>query len=78
MSEFNFGLGRGKVSTRERARIDRICRKFASRQVAFSNPTLPGDGARFWFSASNLGGSFDSRIANEVMTEVGSVKTIKA
>lgn len=74
MSEFHFNVGNGKVSARERARIDRICRKFASRAVAFSNPTLPGDGPRYWFSATNLGGSLDSRIASEVMAEVGTVK----
>lgn len=74
MSEFHFGLGNGKVSARERARIDRICRKFASRAAAFSNPTLPGEGARYWFSISNLGSGLDQRCASEIMSEVGEIK----
>lgn len=75
MSEFHFNVGNGKVSIRERDRIDRICRKFKNRRVAFSNPTLPGEGARFWFSAINLGGSLDSNLASRVMDLVGEVKT---
>jgi len=75
MSEYHFNVGYGKVSQRERARIDRICRTYASRQAAFSNPTLPGDGPKFWFSITNLGSGLDGECAAKIMREVGEVKT---
>jgi hypothetical protein len=75
-SEYMFCVGRGKVSQRERARIDRICRKYASRQAAFSNPTLPGDGPKYWFSVTNLGSGLDQKVAAQILEEVGEVKTM--
>ena len=73
MSEFHFGCGRGKVSVREQARINRICKK-ASEPVTFTAVKLP-EGHRYWFSARNYGAPFDGELAKEVMGLVGTVKT---
>ena len=75
MSEYIFGTGHGKVSERERKRIDGVCANFAF-NTAFSNPTLP-EGPRYWFSADNRGEPFDGKLAAAVLAKVGKVKTVE-
>jgi hypothetical protein len=75
MSEFNFGTGHGEVSTRERQRIEKICKQFSRREVTFTVAKIAGDGPRYWFSATNLGHPFDEQIENEVLAAVGEIKT---
>jgi hypothetical protein len=71
MSEFFFGLGRGRVSQHEAERCDRIARKHGA---AFVAVRLPGDGPRYWFAGPNRGSGFDDRMAAAVMSEVGTVE----
>lgn len=71
MGEHFFGTGRGRVSGRESARVDRIARRHGASFVAVS---LPGDGPRFWFACPNRGEPFDGATARAVMAEVERVK----
>lgn len=72
MAEFFFGVGRGKVSKREYARVEAIAK---SHYADFTNLNMP-EGPRFWFSCQNLGEPFNSRTAARVMAEVGKVEVM--
>lgn len=63
MSEHFFAVGRGKVSKQMTKRIESV---IASTDATFSNPTLPGDGPRYWFAVPNRGEPFNSAAAREV------------
>jgi hypothetical protein len=63
MSEFFFGLGRGRIPSREVAKINRITRPIGA---VFTNPELPGEGYRYWFAAPNQGFPFDRDLSREV------------
>ncbi len=67
MSKYNFGLGRGKIPPRRRAIADRIA---ARHGADLCNPTMPGEGPRYWFSAPNLGEPFDSAVAHAVAEDL--------
>jgi hypothetical protein len=67
MSEHHFGLGRGRVSKEDYRRIDQIAAKHGA---TFTNPNLPGDGWRYWFSCPNRGQPFDGDTARAVLGEV--------
>jgi hypothetical protein len=56
MSEHFFGVGRGAVSDELRERIDAIAEEHGA---TFVNPTLPGEGPRYWFACRNRGFPFD-------------------
>lgn len=63
-NEFMFGVGSGKLTKRERSIAERVA-KAAGASFA-GNPNLPGQGFRFWFTATNLGEPFNSRVASRV------------
>jgi hypothetical protein len=67
VSEFNFGLGRGRLSAKDRRRVDAIAEKHGA---SFTNPRLPGDGDRYWFSGPNRGEPFDGQLARRVLAAV--------
>lgn len=67
MSEYFFGLGRGKVADSIRDRVDDICR---AHNVAFVNPTMPGEGPRYWFAGPNRGEPFDKALRKAVMADL--------
>ena len=71
MGEHFFGTGRGRVSARESARLERIARRHGASFVAVS---LPGDGPRYWFLCPNRGEPFDGETARAVMADVGEVR----
>jgi len=82
MSEYMFGGGNGKVSTREEARVDRIAKKYGATFVAYCGPECycghncgGGCNHRYWFASANRGEPFDGAMARAVESEVGKIKT---
>lgn len=63
MSEFHFGVGRGRVKEDIAKKIDRIARTHGA---TFTTVTLPGEGPRYWFSGPNMGPPFDNAMARGV------------
>lgn len=73
MSEYLFGVTRGKVSQREAARRDRICRRhggYGYTQIDDSHGTQEGGRWIGWYSAPNHGDPFDAKLARAVLSEV--------
>lgn len=68
MSEFHFGLGRGKIPVVKEKKIDKIARKH---DCAFVAANIPGNGHMYWFAGPNRGEPFNSQIAKAVLIEVG-------
>lgn len=82
MSEFQFGLGYGKVSGREKERAKGIARKHGAEFVAYRGlECVCGRGCRngcnhrYWFTAPNRGEPFDSMMVRAVLAEVGEVRS---
>jgi hypothetical protein len=68
-----FGLGNGKVSSKEQKRIQLVAEKHEAEFLTYQEPN---GSYRYWFSCQNKGEPFDSWTSNSVMKEVGEVKTI--
>lgn len=66
MSEHLFGVGWGKVSDETRAKVEAALPD----GVSFTNPTLPGQGPRYWFAAPNRGDPFNGRMARDVAEQL--------
>ncbi|MHB2027543.1 MAG: hypothetical protein ACYCPT_01845 [Acidimicrobiales bacterium] len=65
MSEYMFGLGRGRLTPKACKDFDRVAAEYGAR---FSgNPELPGDGYRWWFACENLGAPFDELRSKDVL-----------
>lgn len=60
MSDYFFGLGKGKVTADAARRAQTIADQHGA---TFVNPTIPGDGPRYWFACRNRGEPFDRRTA---------------
>ena len=75
MNKFHFGLGSGKVSKQEEKRINRILNN-GNYGVDFFAISAIGIGTRYWFSGPNRGHPFDQKLANKVLSAIGTVKTI--
>lgn len=56
MSEYMFGVGRGQLKTAALRKIDAIAGRHGA---TITNPKLPGEGWKYWFSAPNRGAPFD-------------------
>lgn len=69
MSEFMFGVYRGKLSARECARRDRICRDEGG--YGYTQINDPGQGWIGWYTGPNLGAPFDGDLAARVTARVG-------
>jgi hypothetical protein len=67
MSQYHFGLGKGRVGAGVEKRVDKIARKHGA---DFTSVTLPGDGPRYWFSGPNLGFPFDRDMARAVLNDL--------
>jgi hypothetical protein len=68
----HFGLGDGKVSSKEQKRIQLVAEKHEATFFTYEE----NGNFRYWFSCQNKGEPFDSWTATAVMKEVGQVKTI--
>jgi hypothetical protein len=64
VSEYFFGLGRGRVSDDRIKALDEIGAEYGA---VFCNPSLPGDGPRYWFAGPNQGHPFDQAMAKAVI-----------
>lgn len=67
MSVFHFGVGKGVVSATRAKRIERIA---ARHGAVFYAATIPGDGAKYWFSCRSYGHPFDEATARAVLDDV--------
>ncbi len=67
MSEYMFGVGRGRVAAKTAKRIDKIARKH---DCYFISGTFPGDGPKFWFAGPNRGHPFDQAMARAVTSDL--------
>jgi len=63
MSEYHFGVGRGKIPASIAKKIHAVASKHGA---AFVNTYIPGDGYRYWFSGPNYGQPFDQALARTV------------
>ena len=73
MSEFMFGVTHQKVSARESARRDRVCRAeggYGYSQIDDSHGTAEGGRWIGWFSAPNRGEPFDGQLADRVFARL--------
>ena len=61
MSEHMWGVGRGEVARADE--IDAVAREVGG--YGLSNPKLPGEGWRYWFSGPNRGQPFDRALERE-------------
>lgn len=68
MSEFFFGLGKGRVSERTVEVVQKIARKHGCDFVA--NYCEPGSGPRYWFCGPNRGFPFDDAMAKAVSQDL--------
>lgn len=66
MSEFNFGLQRGKLTKITVTKRDRIARKVGGPRCGYVYTNVPGLGWQGWGYAPNRGAPFDDRLAAEV------------
>lgn len=67
MSEYFFGLGRGRIPSKIAKRADAIASKHGACLV---NPRLPGEGYRYWFAGPNRGEPFDRAMARAVLDDL--------
>lgn len=67
MSEYYFGLGRGRLDTAEVARREAIAERHG---CTFVHTQLPGEGWRSWYAGPNRGEPFDRQLAADVLGEV--------
>lgn len=67
MSEYLFLSGTGKIPQTMRRTIDAIAKRH---EATFVNPTMPGEGARFWFAGPNLGHPFDAALRAAVLADL--------
>lgn len=67
MSEFHFGAGAGMIRARAAMQIDRIARRHGA---TFTNTSVPGNGWRYWFAATNRGEPFNSAVAKAVFDDL--------
>lgn len=67
MSEFLFGVGRGRVDAKKAKQVDAIARRHGAR---FITATMPGDGPKYWFSGPNAGFPFDRDMAEDVHADL--------
>lgn len=67
MSEYMFGVGRGKVSAAKAKKVNTIAKKHDARFIAAN---IPGDGFKYWFSGPNLGAPFDKAMADAVYADL--------
>lgn len=74
MSDFIFGVERRRVSAREVARRNRVCRAeggYGYCQVDESHGTASGGRWRGWFRGPNRGEPFDRDLARRVLGRLG-------
>jgi hypothetical protein len=81
---YTFGLGEGKISGRERARIDKIAEKHGATFVTHRGPEcrcgrgcIGGCHGRYWFVGPNTGQPFDGNLARALLAEVGVIRTMR-
>lgn len=67
MSEYFFGLGRGRVRAEVRKQAEDVARKHGADFVV---ATIPGDGPRFWFACENRGQPFDGAVQKAVLANL--------
>jgi len=67
MSEYFFGLGRGRVGAGVEKRCDKIAGRHGAHIVVV---TLPGEGPRYWFAGQNLGFPFDRDMERAVLADL--------
>ena len=73
MSEYLFGVSRVRVSKKEAARRDRICKKhggYGYNQIDESHGTQEGGRWVGWYAGPNRGAPFDGQLASAVLAEV--------
>jgi hypothetical protein len=68
-----FGLGNGKVSSKEQKRIQLVAEKHEAEFLTYQEPN---GSYRYWFSCQNKGEPFDQQTAFRVIKEIGEVKVI--
>lgn len=71
MSDYMFGVGRGKVSVTRHNALNRIAKKHGG---AFVNTNIPGNGYTFWFAVPNYGSPHDQKVASEIITKAQAAK----
>ncbi len=67
MSDYCFGVGRGKLPKKRVDQIDKIARKHGA---CFVYTSVPGNGIQYWFSGPNLGFPFDRALERDVIEAV--------
>lgn len=67
MSEYHFGLGRGRVDETIARKIDRVAQRHGA---TFVWGGIPGEGPRFWFACPNQGEPFDRATRDAVIEEL--------
>ncbi len=67
MSEYMFGVKRGKISPKIVRKIERIAKRHG---VTFVAATIPGTGPQNWFAGPNLGHPFDQAMARAVFADL--------
>lgn len=66
MGSFLFGSGSGKVSMSRARKADRIAQRHGARCIVADLP----EGARYWFTAPNMGDPFDKATAKAVLEDL--------
>jgi hypothetical protein len=67
MSEYMFGVGRGKVTAAKAKKVNAIAKKH---NAWFITANIPGDGHKYWFAGPNLGHPFDKAMAEAVYADL--------
>ncbi len=73
MSEYMFGVRRGKTPAREAQRLDRICVDeggYGFTQIDQSHGTAHGGRWLGWFAGPNRGEPFDRNLAARVLARI--------
>ena len=67
ITEYCFGVQRGRLSEKEQKRRKRIARRHGAN---FVYADIPGDGWKSWFTCPNRGEPFDGATRRAVMADV--------
>ena len=67
MSEYFFGLGRGRLRKKVVKKINATARKHGARIVLYKDPA---SGWRYWFACRNYGSPFDEATASAVKDDL--------
>jgi hypothetical protein len=65
MSDYMFGVTRKRLTQRQIAQCDRICKEQGAKDFVYIG-TTPGTDVRGWFTCENLGEPFNGAIARAV------------